>query len=260
MAPDASDVLADVARLPGVTEAVDDARAAVDRLRGHRVLRRSSAKVAGESALRGARASAALDGADLPLDVVRRTLHAGGVLPEPEAPLVSGALRVAVELGSMQAAWRRAPLQVLARLHTLAAAGTTADESLGRPRPGGAPADRLAAVARLVLAPTGAPALVRSAVVHGELLDAAAFEGANGVVARAAARLVLVTGGLDPDGLSAPDVGHVELGAPAYEEAARGYAQRDADGIAAWVVHCATAVRLGAREGVAICEAVQRGA
>ena len=260
MPPAAPDALADLTRLPGVGAAVDEARAAVDRLRGHRVVRRAGEKVAGESALRGARASAALDGADLPLDVVRRTLHAGGVLPEPEAPLVSGALRVAGELGSLRAAWRRAPLQVLARLHTLAASGTTAAGSLGRPRPGGAAAERLAAVAQLVLSPTSAPALVVGAVVHGELLAAQAFEGANGVVARAAARLVLVTGGLDPDGLSAPEVGHVELGVPAYEEAAVGYSSRDADGMASWLVHCASAAALGARDAVAVCEAIQRGA
>ena len=260
MPPAVPDVLADLTRLPGVTEAVDEARAAVDRLRGHRVVRRAGEKVAGESALRGARASAALDGADLPLDVVRRTLHAGGVLPEPEAPLVSGALRVTAELGSLRPAWRRAPLQVLARLHALAASGTTPPASLGRPRPGGAAAERLAAVAQLVLSSTGAPALVVSAVVHGEVLAARAFEGANGVVARAAARLVVVTGGLDPDGLCAPEVGHVELGAPAYEEAAAGYAGRDPDGIARWLVHCASAVALGARDGLAVCEAIQRGA
>ncbi|HEY9475078.1 MAG TPA: oxidoreductase, partial [Mycobacteriales bacterium] len=51
--------------LPGVTEAADEARDAVDRLLGHRALRRGGEAVSAESALRGARASAALDGADL---------------------------------------------------------------------------------------------------------------------------------------------------------------------------------------------------
>ena len=261
MRPDrATDPIADLASLPGVTEAVDEARAAVDRLRGHRVLRRQAEKVAAESALRGARASAALDGADLPLDVVRRTVQAGGVLPAPEGPLVQGALRVAAELGSMQSTWSHAPLQALARLHTLAAGGLTAPASLGRPRPDPDRADRLTALGVLLTSPSAAPALVVSAVVHGELLRIDAFQGANGVVARAAARLVLVTRGFDPGGLSAPEVGHVELGVTAYDAAADGYALGGAQGLAGWVWHCAEACVLGAREGIAVCEAIARGA
>ena len=254
------DSLANLVSLPGVSEAVDKAREAIDRLRGHRALRRQADKVAAESALRGARASAALEGADLGLDVVRRTVQAAGVLPEGEAPIVQGALRVAAELGSMQGTWTRAPLQALARLHTLAAAGLTPPASLGRPGPGGDRADRLAALGVLLTSPSTAPAVVVAAVVHGELLAVDAFEGANGVVARAAARLVLVTRGFDPGGVSAPEVGHVELGIGAYDEAAAGYARGGAEGLAGWVVHCAEACVLGAREGVAVCEAIARGA
>ena len=260
MADRSSDPLAELASLPGVPGAVEEARSAVDRLRGHRVLRRQGDKVAAESALRGARASAALEGADLGLDAVRRTVRAGGMLPEPEGPLVHGALRVAAELGSLQDTWSRAPLQVLARLHTLAAAGLTAPESLGRPRPGGDRAERLAALGVLLGSSSSAPALVVSAVVHGELLALDAFEGANGIVARAAARLVLVARGHDPGGVSVPEVGHVELGISAYDEAAGGYARGGVDGLAGWVVHCAEANVLGAREGIAVCEAIARGA
>ncbi|HMA47444.1 MAG TPA: hypothetical protein VKP11_09635, partial [Frankiaceae bacterium] len=61
------DPFADVAALPGVPAAVDAARAAVDRLLAHRILRRRSAEVTAECALRSARASAALDGAEVPL-------------------------------------------------------------------------------------------------------------------------------------------------------------------------------------------------
>ena len=55
-------------RCPAWPRPSSEARAAVDGLRGHRVLRRSAEKVSSESALRGARASAALEGADVPLD------------------------------------------------------------------------------------------------------------------------------------------------------------------------------------------------
>lgn len=252
-----ADALTAVAALPGVAEAVEEARAAIDTLRAHPVLRRSAEKVSAESSLRAARASAALDGADVPLDVLRRTVAAAGRFPEAEAPVLEGALRVAAEVGAVQQTWQRAPLQVLARLHSLAAAGLTDAEHLGRPRPEAAA--RLAGVAALLSRPSTAPALVVSAVVHGEVLATGAFEVAAGVVARAAARLVTVTRGLDPAAVSVPEVGIVELGEAAYQQALAGYAAGASDGVAAWVRHCAAATVLGAREGVAVCEAIRRG-
>jgi hypothetical protein len=255
----ADDPLAHVAAYPRVSEAVDRARTAVDALRGHRVLRRSAERVASESALRGARASAALEGVDLPLDVVRRTVSDGGRLPTDGEGVVQGALRVAAEVGPLQATWSRAPLQVLARLHTLAAADLVDDpDLLGRPEP--AAATRLAALGDVLAAPSTAPALVVAAVVHGEVATSGAFAHGAGVVARAASRLTLVDRGLDPRAVSVPEVGHVELGPEAYRAALRGYAAGGPDGVASWVVHCAEAVVLGAREGVAVCEAIQRGA
>jgi hypothetical protein len=251
------DPLAEIAALPGVADAVDEARSAIDGLRGHRVLRRRAELVSAESTLRGARASAALDGADLPLDVVRRTVRAGGRLPDPEGPVVEGALRVAAEIGVLQETWRRAPLQVLARLHVLAAAGRVGPDELGRPGHGAAA--RLASLASL-LSTTQAPAVVVSAVVHGEVLAKQAFPVGGGVVARAAARLVLVTRGFDPSAVSVPEVGHADLGGAAYGDALAGYAAGGELGVGRWVVHCAQAVVLGAREGMAVCESIQRGA
>ena len=107
---------------------------------------------------------------------------------------------------------------------------------------------------------SSAPALVVAAVVHGEVATMGAFRDAAGVVARAASRLTLVVRGLDPAGVSVPEVGHVELGREAYLDALRGYAAGGPDGLATWVAHCAEAVVLGAREGVAVCESIQRGA
>jgi hypothetical protein len=60
--------------------------------------------------------------------------------------------------------------------------------------------------------------------------------------------------------VSVPEVGHVELGPDVYLAALEGYVSGGPDGIATWLVHCADAVVLGAREGVAVCEAIQRGA
>ena len=256
--PDPTDPLAHLAALPGVADAVERARAAVDGLRGHRVLRRSAERVSSESALRGARASAALAGADLPLDVVRRTVSAGGRLPDAEEAVVQGALRVAAETGPLQRTWSRAPLQAVARLHTLAAADLAPPDQLGRPAP--AAAQRMTSLGQLLTSPTTAPALVVAAVVHAELATMGAFPAGAGVVARGAARLTVVTRGLDPTAVSVPEVGHVELGRDVYLAALDGYVTGGPDGIAAWLVHCAEAVVLGAREGVAVCEAIQRGA
>ena len=181
-----------------------------------------------------------------------------GGLPDVDRAVVQGALRVAAEVGPLRTVWPQAPLQVVARLHTLAAAGAVPDAELGRPAPGAAA--RLGGLGQLLTAPTTAPALVVAAVVHAELATMGAFPVGAGVVARAAGRLTIVGRGLDPTAVSVPEVGHVELGREVYLQALAGYRDGGADGIAGWVVHCAEAVVLGAREGVAVCESIQRGA
>lgn len=237
-------------RLPGVADAAAAARADIDRLLSHRVLRRQSAPVSAESALRGARASAALAGSAYQLEAVR----AGAI----DDVVLAGALRVSAVLGSFVATWSRAPLQVLARLHVLAATGQAPVDQLGRPTGDPAVSARLGALAGLLSTASDVPAVVLAAVVHGELLTLAPFGSADGVVARAAYRLTLVGRGLDPKSVSVPEVGHLELGRE-YDAALAGYRSGDVDGVAGWVRHCCIAVGLGAREGLAVCEAILRG-
>jgi hypothetical protein len=243
------DPLTPLLDLPGVRAAAGDARDAVDRLLGHRVLRHRSAEVSAESALRGARASAALEGADHPLEKVR-----AGV----DDPVLRGALRVSTELGRLAGTWERAPAQALARLHVLAAAELLPAEELGRPEPDPQTTSRLALLTRLVTGGTAGPAVVLAALVHAELRVLAPFRVGSGVVARAAARLTMVSRGLDPKSLAVPEVGHLEL-AGEYDEALSAYATGDPEGIGWWLRHCCAATELGAREGLAICEAVLRG-
>ena len=259
-----TDPFAHVAGLPDVSEAVAEARESVDRLLGHRVLRRRSAEVSAESALRAARASSALEGVSVPIEDVR-----GGFATDP---IVQGALRVSAELGALAGTWGNAPRQVLARLHALAAAHGPYPDDLGRPRStssaqdpldlGPAPspeavAARLDALSGLLVAPTAAPAMVVAAIVQGELLTLRPFGWGDGIVARAAAHLTLIDRGLDPKALIAPEVGHVELGS-AYREALVAYASGSPAGVARWVRHCAEAVGLGARDALAVCEALTR--
>jgi hypothetical protein len=263
-----ADPLAPLLELPGVRAAADGARAAVDRLLAHRVLRRRSAEVSAESALRGARASAALEGADHPLDKVRAGLgdpvlgdaglgDAGLGDAVLDDPVLQGALRVSTELGRLVGTWQRAPAQVLARLHVLAASGLAPREELGRPAADPETATRLAGLAALVAGGTDAPAVVLAAV-HAELRALVPFRTGSGVVARAAARLTVICRGLDPKALAVPEVGHLELRAE-YDDALSAYASGDPEGIGWWLWHCCAATELGAREGMAICEAILRG-
>ncbi|WP_431774230.1 oxidoreductase [Streptomyces cucumeris] len=268
-----TDPLAALAALPGVAESVDAVRTAVDRVYGHRVMRRRSNEVTSEAALRGARGSAALAGADWALEEVRRRTDFGDA---GEPHLVGAALRLTAEAGQLLSVWRQSPLRVLARLHLVAAGGTGTDDTVGRPRQAGERVDepligpeppgadevagRLDGLARLLLAGTEAPALVTAAVVHGELLALRPFVSCNGLVARAAERIVLVGSGLDPKSICPAEVGHAEQGAASYVAALEGYVSGRPEGMAAWIAHCGRAVELGVRESTAVCEALQRGA
>jgi hypothetical protein len=275
-APGQADPLAVLGALPGVPEAVESVRQAVDRLYGHRVMRRRSAEVTSEAALRGARGSASLAGADWPLEEVRRRSDFSA---DDEARTVGAALRLTAEAGQLFRVWRQSPVQALARLHLVAAGGAADEPTVGRPRLAGEPvaeplvgiaeislpdpsevAARLDGLAGLVRAGSSAPALVVGAVVHGELLCLRAFGSFNGPVARAAERIVLVGSGLDPKSICPAEVGHAELGRADYVKALEGYASGTPEGMALWIGHCGRALELGVRESVAVCEALQRGA
>jgi hypothetical protein len=247
--PGAPDPLAPLLELPGVQDAAEQARRAIDRLLSHRLMRNRSAEVSTESALRGARASAALEGVDVPL----AQLRAGSV----EDPVVQGSLRVSAALGSMTETWQRAPGQVLARLHVLAAADLADRADLGRPAPHAGP--RLGGLFALVTGESTVPAVLLAALVHGELAALRPFGTADGIVARAAGRLTGITRGLDPKAVSVPEVGFAELGREAYAEALAGYGSGRREGLAAWLVHCCRATEHGAAEGLAVCESILRG-
>jgi hypothetical protein len=148
--------------LPGVAEVAERAREAGTRLRFHEALRRRIPEAAAESRVRGARASAALDGADLPVELVRELMS--GARPWPDeldagVATLKGAVAATAETERVVGLVRTAPLQALARLHVAAAAplvalrgessaeavgardpgdrtGTGTADSLGRPRVG----------------------------------------------------------------------------------------------------------------------------
>ncbi|MDK1476343.1 oxidoreductase [Streptomyces sp. 549] len=300
-----ADPLAPLGVLPGVPEAVESVRKAVDRVYGHRVMRRRSVEVTSEAVLRAARATAALSGADWALEEVRRRTDFRG---DEQSRTVGAALRVTAEAGQLLSVWRQSPLRVLARLHLVAAGGVTtgsapegerapgagsasvaggtsdgstgdgavAGAAVGRPRLADEPvaepfvalelpdatevAARLEGLAELIAAGPSTPALVTAAVVHGELLTLRPFASHNGLVARAAERIVLVGSGLDPKSICPSEVGHAEQGREEYLRALDGYASGTAEGMSRWIAYCGRSVEFGVRESTAVCEALQRGA
>jgi hypothetical protein len=264
--PPPPDPLAPLLDLPGVPEAVARARDALVAVHNHPVNRRGWPASAAEASLRAARASAALDGAPLNAAALNATAL-GGAAPGGSAlrsrdavvsPVLAGAVRVAEELGRLLPVWRTSPLQALARLHVVAAAdlipAARHEAELGRPRSAEGVSARLGLLADLLTGGTSAPAPVLVAVVHGELLGLAPFPTANGVVARAAARLTAVAAGLDPKGLAVPEVGHLRH-APEYRSAAAAFAEGTADGMRTWLLHCCAQWEAGAREGTSIAAA-----
>lgn len=249
--PASTDPLGALAADPTVAAAVLAARGEVDALLWRRDVRAAAAEVAAASVERGARDSAAIDGADL--------------VTADESPMgrvLDAALRLTAEVPGQVDVFATAPLQALAHLNAVVAHGFLPAEERGRPRPSDvaddplhlgpltpaeAAAERLAALARVLTMPTEAPALVVAAIAHAEIAAVRPFAWGSGLLARASVRLVLAGRGVDPSLFSIPEHGMLELGRPAYVAALRDYASGTPAGVTSFIVWQATAVALGAR-------------
>ncbi|MER7606667.1 oxidoreductase [Nocardioides sp. NPDC127503] len=229
------DPLARLVSLEGVASGFAAARDGIDVMLRDRGLRRTSPETTAESLLRGAHASAVLEGSGSTLGEVR---DSGG------DAIAQDAVRLSTELLSLVPVVKHAPLQAFARLHALAAAGSLEAEELGRPRSADS-AERLRRLSDLLLAPTSAPALVVAAFVHADLATAAPFASHNGLVARAAERLILVARGVDEKSLVVPEAGHLALRA-AYESNLRGFREGGQAGAHSWLLYAAEAFAAGA--------------
>lgn len=263
---------------------IEQARQATTSLRWHPALRRRIPEAAAESRVRGAQASAELDGARMAVGVVRERM--AGVRPWPEQlsadeVVLAGVVAATAESEAVASLVMSSPMQAMARLHTAAAARLLPADQVGRPRTGResspefvdagpqlgpAPAprevSRRLALLRQVVAAGGqgrVPAVLVAAIVHAEIATVRPFVRGNGVVARAMERAVVRAAGLDPTGVAVPELGHFRAGLPAYAGALGAYAQGSAAGVGLWVHHCASAVQVAADEGVAIADAVLVG-
>jgi hypothetical protein len=276
----------DIAMLPGVPEAVESARVACEQLRWHEAYRRRWREVRLESGVRVARAGAAIDGARIPLDVVRAialgagppdgSSGAGVGVDHADLLVARGALRAAAvveawmpNLGARGSVELPPLAHLLSRLHGAAGAGWLPDAAVGRLRTDDAPQDlrglgpaptgpesaaRIALLGRIAR-DSRASALVVAAVVHGELLAVRPFAAGNGIVARGVSRLLVTARGLDPTGSVVPEAVWAE--APnAYLGAAAGFATGNPAGVGAWVRACAEAVVTGAEAARDVADAV----
>ena len=251
------DAFAAVAALPGVAQAAESSRAAFDAMLWDRQLRAAAEELSRRSALAGAASSAGIDG----IEIEWRVWEAGQAADEtPMGHAAGGVVAMYAQLPAIRAVWETAPLQALAKLHTLVAVPVT-PQDVGRPRagdpqdplrlgtavPAAEVAGRLADLARRLSAPTQAPALIVAAVVHAELMTVQPFTYGSGLVTRAVDRLLLSGRGVDPDNWSVPEAGLHSAGRSPYARALRGYAQGE---VAQWVqFYCAAMA--GGTEGLA---------
>lgn len=234
------DEVADWSALQGIPSALAGARDALDALLRDRGLRRTTPALTAESLLRGAAASALLDNsASDSFDDAIESLRT-----DEGGPVATAAARLNASLLSLVPVVNRSPLQALARIHTLAAVGRVHEDALGRPRPEAGVASRLQWLSRMVLGATDVPAIAVAGIAHAEVATLAPFEVANGLVARAVERLLLVARGVDPTSMTVPEAGHLALQGD-YRQALEAYAAGDLVGRRTWLLHVASAVTAG---------------
>ena len=245
------DPLAELATDPATAEILAAARAEIDALLWRRDVRSNAVEVAASSMERGARDSAAIDGADLAV-----------VDDSPMGRVLDAAIRLTAAVPGQVEVFATAPLQALAHLHALTATGFVPDDELGRPRagdraddplnlgavpPAAAASERLSLLARTLTTPTEAPALLVAAIAHAELAVVRPFTWGSDLVARAAVRLVIAGRGVDPSLFSIPEHGMFEMGRPAYVRALQGYSSGTREGVLAFISWHTTACAMGAK-------------
>lgn len=263
--------------LPGVADAVDTAREACTQLRWHAALRRRVPEVSAESRVRGARASAFLDGAEFPVAFVRDVVRGATELSKdgPAERVLHGAIQATAATEQLRSVVLTAPAQALARLHMAAAAELAAPDELGRPRlPGETAAEltdlgvapeaieaaaRLRGVQDLVTSAKGEPGILVAAIAHAEIASARPFVRGNALVARAFERLLLQVLGVEPTGSVVVEAGYSRQGAVAYQGALAAYSTGRGEGVALWLRHYAEAIVAGVAEANQIADAVLAG-
>ena len=282
------EALAALAGQPRVRQAQEALREASAELRWNEALRRRWREARSESCVRGAVASAAVEGAVVPASLLRECVASGSLSRavtgdaslDAAAGLWRAQTRVTQWMAPLRGNQRPTPppaAALLATLHRdvtgpLAAGGRLPLTEVGAARleeqaareggPGPAPhgeelSQRRAALMEL-LEIEGAPALVRCAVVHAEMVCARPFTAGNAAVGRLLLRYLATRDGLEPTGVAVPDL-YAARAPGAYAQALAAYATGSLEGVVSWIVWQAEALLLGIQEAQAVCRAVQAG-
>lgn len=277
-----------VAAQERVRQAVGGLREASARLRWHEALRRRWREARAEAAVRDAVASAALEGAVVPVSRLREAITSGELdragtgdaALDAAGGLWRAGVRLAGYLPDLRGQGRPAApggISLLTSTHRdvvggLAAAGRLPLGEVGIPRrggqepreggPGAAPggeelAARLEGVVALIEEP-GLPALVRCALVHAEIATARPFTAGNAATARALVRYLAARDGLEPTAVGVPDL-YAARDPGRYARTLAGYASGTGEGVVGWVLWQAEALAAGVQEGLAVCRSVQAG-
>jgi hypothetical protein len=235
-----------------IATAVQQARDAIDELLWRRDIRADAVEVVARSVQRGARDSAAIDGADQV-----------AVDDSPMGRVRSAAIAVTVEAATQDEVWDSAPLQVFAHLHAIAAAGFAELDERGRPRSGDDVDDPLrigALPPASVIGPRISqlvdvvidgklPGVLEAALVHGEVMALRPFRWGSGLVGRAVVRTIFSARGVDPSMFSTPELGMFEAGRPAYVTAIRDFQSGTIEGMRRYVQWFSAAIQAGTRVG-----------
>ncbi|SPT54286.1 Uncharacterised protein [Actinomyces bovis] len=273
---------------PRVRAANAALRQATAELRWSQVLRRRWREARAEATLRCAVASGAVEGAVVSAGVLRERVAraelsratSGDAGLDAVVALWRAGARLTTLMPDLGGAGGGHPVtarELLAGLHRdvvapLLAGGQLTQAQVAAPRaegeapaeggPGTAP-DGAALRARLdgllaLLDLPEAPALVRAALVHGELVSARPFVAGNAALGRLLVRHLVVLAGLEPTGTAVAEVYPARF-PQAYREAAAAYATGSADGVVTWVLWQAEALLAGIEEAHGLLRQVQAG-
>lgn len=271
------DPLNDLCQHPDVQAASATARTACENLRWHPALRKRTAEVATEVRVHCAQASATIEGANLPINVVR-TISMGQAPPsDAVGQLTHASVRAYAHVEHLARnggkLLRTTPQQALATLHTTIGVGLYPEHTLGRPRRDGENvADpthgipipttndphRLTNLWALLRSPENTPALVIAALAWAEIQTSHIFPCANGLHSRATFRAITVARGLDPYAVCAPEPA-LAANPTTYLNALQAYTTGTLTGVLTWITYCATLIEQGCEAGHNIADAVLAG-
>lgn len=259
---------------PRVREAESAVREAATELRWAEALRRRWREARAEASIRAAIASAAVDGASVSPQVLREAVAqravAQAVSEDPAFDVAAGHWRAQARVvswmddlvGHGRAQLPPVPAR-LASLHRdiagpLAARGQVSMAEVGALRVLDAgEVQRWTMLVELIEASEGS-ALVRSALVHGELATLQPFVLGSDAVGRAVVREIVTRSALEPTGTAVCDLlAAREPGA--YQGAVEAYASGSDEGVIGWIEWNAQALLVGIDEAHRLARAVQAG-